>query len=54
MDNTEVNISQEFLHTKEDIERYQNGFLIVSQLMQFLNSYTNIWLILSHLHTFFL
>ncbi len=43
MDNTEVNISRRrFLHTKEDIERYQNGFLIVSRLMQFLNSYTNI------------
>ena len=55
MDNTEVNISQEIPRdTKEDIERYQNGFLIVSRLMQFLNSYTNIWLILSHLHTFFL
>ena len=42
MDNTEVNISQEIPAYEEDIERYQNGFLIVSRLMQFLNSYTNI------------
>ena len=31
--------------TKEDIERYQNGFLIVSRHMLFLNLSTNTWLI---------
>ena len=55
MDNTEVNISQEIPAYERRYRKISEWFLNwVSQLMQFLNSYTNIWLILSHLHTFFL